>query len=85
MALHMCAHACWRFLNVLQRRCLNFLLLNSSRALLTYLTLCFMWVMNASKVDTLAAGIKHLLKLLGMRDNPVGQLVPLLKLWCGTT
>ena len=29
--------------------------------------------------------IKYLLKLLGMRDNPVGQLMPLPKLWCGTT
>lgn len=28
--------------------------------------------------------VKYLLKLLGMRDNPVGQLIPLPKLWCGT-
>ena len=29
--------------------------------------------------------VEYLLKLLGMRDNLVGQLIPLLKLWCGTT
>ena len=37
--------------------------------------------------DCLCVGntaVKYLLKLLGMRDNPVGQLVPLLKLWCDT-
>lgn len=29
--------------------------------------------------------VKYLLKLLGMRDNPEGQLISLPKLWCGTT
>ena len=55
------AHACICLLAFLecarQRSCLNFLLSNSSRALLTYLALCFMWVINASKVDTLAVGV----------------------------